>query len=182
MNIEVSSNEKLTLISCLNSRLSEYKEMFGELYKMDYADWAENFNNRIVKGRARYIDTVKGLLIKLGDKKKTLLFQSVIDRLAEMKSCKMCFLIGQTDDYYKISFVKADYKVITFDLKGGVTLYGESADDWIQRNKKWIEDEQRKPLGQYLTRKEAWALIKNCKYKGSGLSDKMLRFLKVVLR
>ena len=184
MKIDISDNEKLMLISCLNSSLSEWREddNFEALYKLDYADWAENFNKPLATKTARYIDTVNKLLVRLGDKKKPIIFEEIIKKIKDLKKCKTCLLTGQSDDYYKISFIDSDFKVITFDLKTSVSVRGEFALLWTQRSKEWVDTESRKSLTTLLTKKETWTAIKNCKYDSSRPSDKMMRFLKVILR
>jgi len=183
MKLEISDKEKLMLISCLNSRLSEYKDddQFDSLLKMDYADWAENTGSKTLTQSIKYIDTVNRLLIKLGNKKKATIFENIVSLIKDIKKCKHSILIGQIDDYYELWMVAADYKVIMIDLKTNVTLRGEFGIHWIQRDKTWIASEASKNLTSYLTKKEAWIAIKNCNYKGSGLNDKMLRFLKVIM-
>ena len=184
MKIDISDKEKLMLISCLNSRLSEWREddNFEALYKLDYADWAENFNKPLATKTASYIDTVNKLLVRLGEKKKPIIFEEIIKTIKDLKKCRTCLLTGRSDDYYKISFIDSDFKVVTFDLKTSVSLRGEFALSWIQRSKEWVESESRKPLTTLLSKKETWTTIKNCKYNGSRPSDKMIRFLKVILR
>jgi hypothetical protein len=184
MKIDISDKEKLALVSCLNSRLSELldDDSFKALYELDYADWAENFKKPLATKTADRIDTINKLLLKLGSKRNPIIFNDIIDKIKDLKKCSKCLLTGRSDDYYRISFISGDFKVVTFDLKTSVRLRGEFSLLWIQRSKEWVETESRKTLTTLLSKKETWLAIKNCKYVSSRPDDKMMRFLKVILR
>jgi hypothetical protein len=180
---ELTPSEKLTLVSCLNSRRDEYldESEFKELYNFSYADWAEKM--RGVSKRIRYIDTVHRLLMRFEGKRNYLIFEEIIDRIRKVKACKEYLLIGQEDDYYKLTVIDNEHRTSTFSLKDEVRVSGEFAFEWINRGKLWVENEAKKPLVKKVNKKEALRLIKSCKYRNANApSEEMMRFLKVILR
>ncbi len=183
MNLEISPREKLMLTSCLNERLSELADdqNFIDLKNMDYADLAEKGGSQFVAQTAKHLDTVNKLLVKLGYKKNPVIYEDIFQKIKSLKQCKECFLIGRSDDYYKIALVDKDLRVATFELKQGVELKGEFGVQWIQRDHRWLVIESADKIVQRLSKKDAWKAIRACKYKGTGPDKKMMRFLKVIL-
>lgn len=183
MKLEISPREKLMLTSCLNERLSELADdqNFINLKSLDYADLAEKGGSQFVAHTAKHLDTVNRLLVKLGYKKNPVIYEDVFQKIKNLKQCKECLLIGRADDYYKIALIDKDLRVATIELKQGVELKGEFAIHWVQRDRTWLEKEISDSITQRLPTKDALKAIRACKYKGTGLDKKMMRFLKVIL-